>query len=133
MRLPPRPSLTFMLSGVHRPAAVGEAFPLDAPEDGVELRIAHHERVMVAFEVGIGVEIEGKPVVHPDLGEMRHRALVFEPEDAGEEPCGFFLVARRNDGVVEDDGHRAPPTHIRFYTGSTSANTNPSRSTTSPT
>ena len=35
---------------------------------------------------------------------MRDRALVFEAEYPGKEPCRLFLVAGRDDRVVEDDG-----------------------------
>ena len=35
-------------------------------------------------------------------------AFIGEPEDAGEEPRGGVLVARRDDGVIELDGHGGP-------------------------
>ena len=35
---------------------------------------------------------------------MLDRALVIEAKDPGKEPCRLFLVAGRDDRVVEDDG-----------------------------
>ncbi len=62
--------------------------------------------MMLEF-VGV-VEIERQSLVHPDWREMPVRPPIFEPEDAGEEPRRRFLVARRNDGVIQLDGHGGP-------------------------
>src|SRR5580658_3268834 len=69
-------------------AAVGETLGLDPVEDAVEFGFADLEGIMVAFELVPVVEIDGQLVVDLDRREMRHRAAVFEPEDAGEKPGG---------------------------------------------
>ena len=77
----------------------------DAAEDLVELRVAHPERIMVVLEIALLVEIEGQAVIDLDRREMRMEPVIAEPEDAREEPGRSLLVARGNDGVVEQDGH----------------------------
>src|ERR1700739_1149391 len=86
-----------------RPAAVCKALSADPAEDPVELRFADLERVMVPLEAVPIVEIDRQGLVDPHGSEMRDRALVFEAKDPGEEACRFFLVAGRDDRVIEDD------------------------------
>ena len=78
-------------------ASVGDALALDAPEYGVEFVLAHLEGVMVAFEFGPRIEIEGQRLVDPNGREVPGGALGLEPEDAREELGRNLFVARRND------------------------------------
>jgi hypothetical protein len=59
----------------------------------------------VHVEIAAFVEIEGQRLVDLDRREMGMRPFVFEPEDPREEPGRGDLVAGRNDGVIENDGH----------------------------
>src|SRR5260370_37704465 len=92
-----------VLSGT-RPAAVGEALTADPVEDPVELRFADLEGIVVPLEAGPIVEIDRQGLVDPHRSEMRDGALVFEAKNPGKEPRRLFLVAGRDDRVVEDDG-----------------------------
>src|SRR5260370_21686065 len=92
-----------VLSGT-RPAAVGEALTADPVEDPVELRFADFEGIVVPLEAGPIVEIDRQGRVDAHRSEMRDRALVFEAKNPGKEPRRLFLVAGRDDRVVEDDG-----------------------------
>jgi hypothetical protein len=71
----------------------------------VELGIADLEGVVVTVERGIVVEQERQAVVHPNRREMAASRIERQAEDVGEEPGGGYLVTRRHDGVVQDDGH----------------------------
>src|SRR5262249_35292769 len=44
-------------------AAIGDALPLDAGEDRVELGLADLERIVMALEAAVGGEVEGERVV----------------------------------------------------------------------
>src|SRR5215469_15926143 len=89
-----------------RPAAIADPRRLHSAENLIELGLADHEGVVVRLELAALVEIERQPVIDLHRCEMRMRALVFEPEDTGEELGRGDFVVRRDDGVVEDDGHR---------------------------
>jgi hypothetical protein len=54
------------------------------------------------------VEQERQAVVHPNGREMAASPIKRQTEDVGEEPSGGYLVTRRHDGVVQDDGHGTP-------------------------
>src|SRR6516165_8805912 len=87
-----------------RPTAIGKALPADPVEDPVKLRLADLEGVMVPLEAVPIVEVDRQCLVDPHRSEMGDRALVFEAKNPSEEPRRLFLVAGRNDRVVEDDG-----------------------------
>src|SRR5262252_8338143 len=87
-----------------RSTAISEPRGTDPIKDAVKLRFADLEGVMVPFETVPIVKIDRQRVVDAHRREMRDRPLVFEAEDVSEEPSGCFLVAGRNDRVVEDDG-----------------------------
>src|SRR5262245_61464510 len=89
-----------------RSAAIGETLGAHALEDPVEVGLIDLERVMVALELRIVVEIEGQRVVDPQRSEVRERTLVVQTKDAGEESGGCLLVVRRHDRMVEHNGHR---------------------------
>jgi hypothetical protein len=89
-----------------RSAAIGETLGAHALEDRVELGLADLERVMVALELRIIVEIQGQRVVDSQRSEVRERTLVAQTKNAGEEPRRCLLVVRRHDRMVEHNGHR---------------------------
>src|SRR5262245_48218286 len=90
--------------GTLRIAAILESRLLDAVENRVELGVAHVKGVVTAIEGVAVVEQQRRLVVDPHRGEIAD-ALGLQPEDAGEEPRRLRLVARRNDGVIQDDRH----------------------------
>ena len=90
--------------GRARAAAIGKALTTDPVEYPVELRLADLEGIVVPLEAVPTVEIDGQCLVDPHRSKMRDRTLVFEAKNPGEEPCRLFLVAGRDDRVVEDDG-----------------------------
>src|SRR5262245_40798349 len=101
---PTAPMVELAVVGMLRAAAVGESGLLDALEDGVELGVAHVKGVVMACEAGVVIEQERRLVVDAHRSEVVGR-LAFQAEDLREEAGGLLLVACRNDGVVEDDGH----------------------------
>src|SRR4029077_20761363 len=64
-----------------RPAAIGDAFLLHPRENPVERALVDLERVVMAFERGIVVEIERQRFVDLERREMRNRALIREAQD----------------------------------------------------
>src|SRR3546814_1504144 len=88
-----------------RPTAIRNAFGLNAAEDSVELLIAYLERVMKNSVVVVIVEVERQAVVDAYRREGGHRAVIRQPEDAGEKSCRRLLVADGHDHVVEFDSH----------------------------
>src|SRR5215471_7754512 len=90
-------------------AAVSEPRRLDASEDGVELGVADMKGVVVAFELAVLVAEQ-----HRHLVVDAHRREIMDgfglqSEEFRKETCRRHLVMRRDNGVVEDDGHRTPP------------------------
>jgi len=88
--------------------AIDNAFGLDAAENGVELGVRDVESIVMVPEVTRIVEVERQPVIHSDRREMAVRPIVVESKDVSEEPRRFILVVRRNDGVIQLDGHINP-------------------------
>ena len=84
-----------------RPTAIRNPLSLDSSEDRIKLFVTNLERQVVAVEVGGVVKIQREGVVHLDGSEVAGRAVVPESKDAGEESRRGFLVARRDDGVIE--------------------------------
>ena len=89
-----------------RLTAVRNALRLDAAEDGIELGIADVEGVVVALELLDVVEKERERVVDTYRREMAVFGIGMEAKNARKKLCRCPLVAGRNDGVVEGDGHR---------------------------
>src|SRR3546814_14777624 len=81
-----------------RPTAIGNAFGLNAAEDSVELLIAYLERVMKNSVVVVIVEVERQADVDAYRREGGHRAVIRQPEDAGEKRC-------RRPPVADGTGH----------------------------
>ena len=88
-----------------RPAAVDDPLIADPIEDPVELRFADLEGIVVPLEAVPIVEIDRQGLVDPHRSKMRDRALILEAKDPGKKPGGFFLVASRDNRMVEKDGH----------------------------
>ena len=100
-------------------AAIDDAFGLYAAENGVELGVRDMESVVMVPELTRVVEVERQPVIHSDWRKMPAWPFVVESEDVSEEPRRFILVVRRNDGVIQLNGHVNPcwsgPEFIRGY------------------
>ena len=92
------------LSVVQAPrcAAIGELSLSNAAEDGIELGIADVEGVVVALELLLVVEEECERVVDTYRREMVAFRIGMEAKNACKKLCRCPLVARRDDGVVED-------------------------------
>ena len=89
-----------------RCAAKGELCLANAAEDGIELGIADVEGVVVALELLVVVEKQRERVIDTYWREMAAFRIGMEAENARKKlRCGP-LVAGRDDGVVEGDGHR---------------------------
>lgn len=89
-----------------RCAAIGELRLANATEDGIELSIADVEGVVVALEPLVVVEKERECVVDAYRREMAVFRIGMEAKDARKNLRRCPLVAGRDDGVVEGDGHR---------------------------
>src|SRR6516165_6404729 len=87
-------------------AAISNALGADAIEDAVKLRLIDLEGVVMTLELRVIVEIEGQRVVDPQRREVRERTFITQTQDAGEEARRCFLVMRRDDRMVEHNGHR---------------------------
>jgi hypothetical protein len=83
-------------------------FP-DPLKDSVKLSVAHLEGMVLPIEGGARVEVQHQRLVHPNGSEVRGRPLVGQAKDARKEPCRRFVVVRRNNGVIENDGHVCLP------------------------
>src|SRR5262245_36747112 len=77
-----------------RPAAIRDTGGLDPVEDRVKFCIAHVKRVVVAFKLVAGVEIQRQGVVHLHGCEVAHRLCTPQTENIREEQCCGFLVVR---------------------------------------
>src|SRR5262249_23641780 len=86
------PVLELAVVKAPRGAAVGEARLLHPTEDGIELRLADVEGVVVALERVVVVEQQGQRVVHLDRREVTALGTEVQAEDAGEEARGGDLV-----------------------------------------
>src|SRR5690348_18268757 len=89
-----------------RRAAIGELRLADAAEDSIELGIADVEGVVVALELLVVVEKERERVVDTYRREMAAFRIGMETKNARKKLRRCPLVAGRDDGVVEGDGHR---------------------------
>src|SRR5215831_7390868 len=90
-----------------RCAAIGELRLANAAENGIELGIADVEGVVVALELlVVVVEQERERVVDTYRREMAAFRIGIEAKNARKKLRRCPLVAGRDDGVVEDDGHR---------------------------
>src|SRR5215831_16576860 len=87
-------------------AAISNALGADAVEDAVKLHFVDFEGVVVTLELRVIVEIEGQRVVDPQGREVGERTFIAQTQDAGEETRRCFLVMRRDDRMVEHNGHR---------------------------
>src|SRR5215468_4310449 len=105
-----------------RRAAIGELRLANAAEDGIELGIADMEGVVVALELLVVVEKERERVVDTYRCEMAAFRIGMETKNARKKLRRCPLVADRDDGVVEGDGHRMtsryrlPQTYRRVQT-----------------
>src|SRR5690348_950278 len=68
-------------------AAIGDALPVNAGKDRVEVSLADLERVVMALEALLGGEVEGECLVQAHLREMPAAALIMKTENAREEAC----------------------------------------------
>ena len=89
-----------------RCAAIGELRLANAAEDGIELGIADVEGVVVALELLDVVEKERERVVDTYRREMAAFRIGMEAKNARKKLRRCPLIAGRDDGVVEGDGHR---------------------------
>ena len=89
-----------------RCAAISELRLANAAEDGIELGIADVESVMVALELLVVVEEERERLVDTYRREMAVFRIGMEAKNARKRLRRCPLVAGRDDGVVEGDGHR---------------------------
>src|SRR5262245_12139517 len=96
------------------PAPVGEARPLDAGEDRVKVGVADTEAQMIALELSAIGEVEGQGFVDVDRRELPAALLPRHRQQIGEQLRRFTAPARRNDDVIELDGHHAPPRYCFF-------------------
>src|SRR5262245_27357850 len=89
--------------------AIRDAGSPDAAEDRVEVMVADLETQVVTLEsLAIG-EVERQTLVDVDGRELALRYLPGYVEQAGQELRRLDSVVRRNDHVVEPDGHGALP------------------------
>src|SRR5262249_50548642 len=72
-------------------AAISNALGADSVEDAVKLRFIDFERIVVALEIRVVVEIEGQRVVDPQRREVRERTFIAQTQDPGEEARRCFL------------------------------------------
>src|SRR6202035_2262637 len=106
------PGIGFHVILRHWTAAVRNSGLLDATEDGVELRVADVESIVMHIEAIPGVEIQGERFVDLDWRKMAHRAVVLQAEYPGEKLCRGLLVMRRHDRVIQRDCHNWPPSGV---------------------
>src|SRR5262249_61663013 len=90
-------------------AAAGDAGGLDPPENRVEARVVHMEAEMVALELLPVGEIERQSLVDVARHEFAQGLAPGHVQQGGERPGPGVLVSRRDDDVVELDGHQTPP------------------------
>src|ERR1700752_245135 len=89
-----------------RCAAIGELRLANAAEDGIEFGIADVEGVVLALELLVVVEKERERIVDTYRREMAVFRIGMEAKNARKKLRRSPLVAGRDDGVVEGDGHR---------------------------
>src|SRR5262252_6391238 len=89
-----------------RCAAIGELRLANATEDGIELGIVDVEGVVVALELLVVVEKERERLVDTYRREMAAFRIGMEAKNARKKLRCCPLVAGRDDGVIEGDGHR---------------------------
>ena len=87
-------------------AAIGELCLANTAEDGIELGIADVEGVVVALELLFVVEKERERVVDTYRCEMAAFRIGMEAKNARKKLRRCSLIASRNYGVVEGNGHR---------------------------
>jgi len=87
-------------------APVGELRLANAAEDGIELGIANVEGVVVALELLDVVEKERERAVDTYRREMAVFGIGMEAKNARKKLRRCPLIAGRDDGVIEGDGHR---------------------------
>jgi len=89
-----------------RRAAIGELRLPDAAEDRIELGIADVEGVMVALELLAVIEKERDCVVDTYRRKMPVFRIGVKAKNPREKLGRCHLIAGRDDGMVEGDGHR---------------------------
>src|SRR5215468_12138848 len=102
----PVPVVQLTVVEAPRRAAVAELRVADAAEDSIELGIADVEGVVVALEPLVVVEKERERVVDTYRREMAVLRIGMEAENPRKKLRRRPLIAGRDDGVVEGDGHR---------------------------
>src|SRR5262249_41576072 len=100
------PVIEFTVVEAPRRAAIGELRLANAPEDSIELGIADVEGIVVALELLVVIEKKRERVVDAYRCEMAVFRIGMKAENARKKLRRCPLVAGRNDGVVEVDGHR---------------------------
>src|SRR5437016_8707232 len=93
---------------------------LDAPQDGVELAIGDVKSQMMGVEIRIVVEQQSQLFVYSDRREMPGAAALCA-ENLSEEFRRGGFVARRNDGVIERNGHGGSSRRFRYAIPPTNA------------
>jgi hypothetical protein len=88
-----------------RRAAVGKPRLFDAVENGIEFGIVHVERIMMTFKSLVRVEEERERLVDAYRREMSFCFFEGEAKNLRKKSRRRFLIARRNNGVIERDGH----------------------------
>src|SRR5262245_22901104 len=107
--LPAQPPVDLHVVLAAGTAPVGKPRPLDAREDRLEVGVADAEAKVIALElVAIG-EVEGQRPVHVNRRELSPGLLPRHGQEIGEKLRRFTAPARRNDDVIELDGHESPP------------------------
>src|ERR1700756_2793055 len=99
------PAVELTVVEAPRGAAIGELRLANAAEDRIELGIADVEGVVMALEVLAVVEKERERVVDTYRRELAPFRIGMEAKNARKKLGRCPLVAGRDDGVVEDDGH----------------------------
>ncbi len=86
-------------------AAIHEVRLANAAQDGIELGITDVEGVVVALELLVIVEKERERIVDTYRSEMAAFRIGMQAENSRKKLRRCRLVAGRNDGVVEGNGH----------------------------
>ncbi|MCY1249336.1 hypothetical protein D9M72_628590 [compost metagenome] len=89
--------------------AVGNTGGADAPENGVELLLAHAKAQVQQWErLAPLVEVQGQAVIQVHRHERAHAAFrPGHPEQLGQQARRRQLVARRHHQVIQMNGHGA--------------------------
>ncbi len=104
------PVVDFHVVRGERPAAIHQSFRLHATENIVEFGFPDLKGIVVRLERLAVVEVEAERLTRDaNRSEMSRRPLALKSQNPFIEACGFFLVLRRHDGVIQFDFHDCAP------------------------